>query len=475
MAFDIESAKPTEAPTAGGFDLASAKPVDAAAGPAKAPGALVEAPEAPKPNLMSILGKIPGMGIVTGPVEAGAQMLSGAVAKPVSDIAGMAAMAKDAITGADESSDAGGFKSQVQRDLTYEPRTDAGRATAKYNPLALIGQATDWLGRMAKERIAPPGASTEKQMVGEGVHEAINQAPQFLAPLTGRAVASASPAMKGAAHDLMQSALKPTVQSLRTGKAGKAADTMLEQGINVSPGGVQKMQGRIADLNSQIAGRIASSPAIVDKGAVAARIQPLIDKFTKQVNATDDLAAIQKAHDDFINHPLLSGSDIPVKLAQEMKQGTYRALGDKSYGELKSASIESQKALARGLKEEIAKAVPEVHVLNAEESALLNALSVSERRVMLEANKNPAGFGILTTNPLKFAGFMADRSGLFKSLVARMLNKGGDVAAAPMPGAKPAAMLTTEEANRSKHAYTDAEKERKYQEWKRRQSEGATQ
>ena len=40
--------------------------------------------------------------------------------------------------------------------------------------------------------------------------------------------------------------------------------------------------------------------------------------------------------------------------AQAMKQGTYRALGDKAYGELKGASIEAQKAQARGLKEELA-------------------------------------------------------------------------------------------------------------------------
>ena len=447
-----------------------ALPSDAAPAtpPAKPAVSPPEAPEQPKPNLMSLLGMIPGMGGITGPVEAGAQMLSGAVSKPVSDIAALAAMAKDVLSGGGGSGNAEGFKSKVQSDLTYAPRTEAGKTVAEYNPLALVGKATDWLGRKAAERIAPPGSSTEKKMAAAGVHEAINQAPQFFAPLVGKAVSSASPALKGTAHDLMQSALKPTVQSLRTGKAGKAADTMLEQGINVSPGGVQKMQGRIADLNSQIAGKIAGSPAIIDKGAVASRIQPLLDKFTKQVNATDDLAAIQKAHDDFINHPLLNGTDIQVQLAQELKQGTYRSLGDKSYGELKSASVEAQKSLARGLKEEIARAVPDVHVLNAEESSLLNALSVSERRVMLEANKNPAGFGLLTTNPVKFAGFMADRSGMFKSLVARMLNKTSKVMAAPMPGAKPAAILTSEEAGRSKRIFDDAEKERKYQEWKAR-------
>lgn len=394
-------------------------------------------PDRPKPNLMSLLSRIPGSGIVTGPAEALAQLASGAVAKPVSDVAGLAAMAKDAITG--KPGDAEGFKNEVQRNLTYEPRTDAGRLTSKYNPLALLGKATNWLGQKAEDHVAPPGSSTQQKMVGAGVKEAINQLPQFLGVPLAKGAGAAESALKSSARDSMMSALKPTVQAVRTGKAANAVETMLDKGINVSPGGVRKMQGRIAELNDNIKSLIQNSPAIVDKTAVAARIQPLFTKFTKQVNATDDLAAIQKSYDDFVNHPLLNGPDMPVQLAQEIKQGTYRSLGDKSYGELKSASIEAQKALARGLKEEIVKAVPEVKPLNEEESALLNALSVSERKVMMEASKNPAGLGWITTNPIKFAGFMADRSALFKSLIARMLNRSADA----MPGAKKTSPLAS--------------------------------
>jgi hypothetical protein len=114
---------------------------------------------------------------------------------------------------------------------------------------------------------------------------------------------------------------------------------------------------------------------------------------------------------------------MPVQLAQQLKQGTYRAISDRAYGEQGSASIEAQKALARGLKEEIAANVPEVRALNAEESKLLTALPLVERRVLMDANKNPAGLSWLARTPEAFAGFMLDRSPLFKSLVARMLNK----------------------------------------------------
>jgi hypothetical protein len=152
-----------------------------------------------------------------------------------------------------------------------------------------------------------------------------------------------------------------------------------------------------------------------------------------------------------MNHPLLTGNEIPVKLAQELKQGTYKALKDKAYGELKSADIEAQKALAFGLKEEIAKAIPEVQPLNTRESAMLNALSLTERRVLMDANKNPVGLGTLSLSPTHFAMWMADRSPLFKSLVARMLNRGSQGAQAAGEVSPAIGALVTQEANRAKN------------------------
>jgi hypothetical protein len=45
--------------------------------------------------------------------------------------------------------------------------------------------------------------------------------------------------------------------------------------------------------------------------------------------------------------------------AGALKTGTYRQLESESYGEMKSATIESQKALARGSKEELADQFPQ--------------------------------------------------------------------------------------------------------------------
>ena len=94
------------------------------------------------------------------------------------------------------------------------------------------------------------------------------------------------------------------------------------------------------------------------------------------------------------------------------------------YGEQGSAATEAQKTLARGLKEGIAEAVPGVAGLNAKESALINALQLAERRAAVEGNKNLGGLAWLSHSPATWAAFMADKSGAFKSIVARMMHSG---------------------------------------------------
>jgi len=93
-----------------------------------------------------------------------------------------------------------------------------------------------------------------------------------------------------------------------------------------------------------------------------------------------------------------------------------------------SAEIEAQKSLARGLKEGISQAVPEVAGLNAQEAKLLTTLKVAERRALMDANKNPMGLALLASHPGTWAAFMADRSAAFKGLAARLANNAGKAA-----------------------------------------------
>lgn len=265
-----------------------------------------------------------------------------------------------------------------------------------------------------------PKASKAAQILNSGAQ--YTNPLNALAPIVSYAGDKISPLARSGAERLMQSSLKPTIEQLRTGKAATAVNTLLDEGINPTRGGVEKLRERIGSVNDDIANAIQSSKGTVDKQMVLDALSDTKDKFRTQVSPTSDLNAIENVATDFTNHPLLKSDQIPVQLAQELKQGTYKTLS-KKYGQVGSAETEAQKGLARGLKEGIAEAVPEVAGLNARESALINTLSVAERRALMDANKNPMGPSLLAQNPATWAAFMADKSALFKSLSARMLNQ----------------------------------------------------
>jgi hypothetical protein len=239
--------------------------------------------------------------------------------------------------------------------------------------------------------------------------------------------------MKGASNRLMQSAIKPTIKQLASGDADVAVQTMLEHGINPTKAGVTKLRDLMYAKNDEIADAIAGSSATVSKQKVIAALADVRQRFGNQVSPTADLKSIQSIADDFAGHPSFPGDAISVQAAQELKKGTYKILS-KKYGQVGAADTEAQKGLARGLKEEIADAVPGIQGLNEAESRLIRTLNVVERRALMELNKNPMGLAALAGSPAGWAAFMADRSSVFKSLAARMVN-------ATLEGVVPPAML----------------------------------
>ena len=237
----------------------------------------------------------------------------------------------------------------------------------------------------------------------------------------------AASGMSAGARRLMQSALKPTIAQRKSGDAAAAVEVMLQNGINPSVGGVGKLRDLIDVLNDQVKDKIANSGASVSKQKVVGALSDVEKQFGNQVSPTADLAAIRGTADDFINHPNFVGDAIPVQAAQAMKQGTYKVLS-KKFGQMGSADTEAQKALARGLKEQIADAVPGIAGLNAQESQMIRALDVVERRALMDLNKNPVGLAALAHSPTAWAAMMADKSALFKSLSARMLESSAKAA-----------------------------------------------
>jgi hypothetical protein len=140
-----------------------------------------EAPAAPAEN-PSLWDKYinlqkEGVGSV---VEPALNMASGIIAKPVSDIAGLAATGYEALTGNKNSADMPEqFQQYVKNQLTYEPRTVAGKSNL--NPLVSVPKAASAvLGKIGEtgadvtRAVLPEGSVTDG--IARGVQEAIPQA-----------------------------------------------------------------------------------------------------------------------------------------------------------------------------------------------------------------------------------------------------------------------------------------------------------
>lgn len=303
---------------------------------------------------------------------------------------------------------------------------DFGAQLSAADAFAGMNWLLEKLGYEAGGKVADYSAKVLPAKTAAGLGYATNLTIQALPMLFGgEAAKAASPAFQSMGRGLMQSALKPSYESLRKGKASQAIETMLQEGVPVTEGGLQKLQAQIGKLDEEVTAAIANSTATVNKGDVGLRVKELYDKFKLQVNPQSDLESIRKAWTAFRDHPLLAGkTEIPVQVAQRMKQGTYTQLGSKPYGELQGASVEAQKSLARGLKETISEAVPGVATANAKQAQLLNAAEILQRRVLQDPNKALLGLTPLGVNPLSWILFMADRMPGLKSYAARGLYSG---------------------------------------------------
>ena len=270
-----------------------------------------------------------------------------------------------------------------------------GMAHALYGIIPFLGPQMDAAGTDIQQGRVASGVGKSVGMglalAGPGaVADAAKVAiPQPIADAAGNA-----------AKRLYRSALKPSTTLDAAKVAGQMQEGM-DQSIPVSAGGQVKLSGLIDDLNQKIAAQIAARPnQPINRFAVASRLGDTADTFKNQVNPASDLAAVQKSGDEFMNS---QPAQIPASDAQALKSGTYRQLSNRSYGELGTATVESQKALARGLKEELASAFPELNDLNAQDSKLIGLDDLMERAVNRISNHQMLGIG----TPLAAAGAKA--------------------------------------------------------------------
>ena len=186
MAFDPDAylASKQVSPVANeGFDpdayLASKKPVA----------------QTPAPTAAPQINQGFGANAIGAVLEPVLTMGTGMLAKPISDIAGLAATGKEMISPTPGGGDPEAFKRYVQERLTYVPRTTSGRAVTEYNPLSLVGKGVNWVGEKAGELAGSQGRNPS---FGRGVQEAVTQVPQLLGMKYAKATEAKLPSEQSA-------------------------------------------------------------------------------------------------------------------------------------------------------------------------------------------------------------------------------------------------------------------------------------
>lgn len=278
------------------------------------------------------------------------------------------------------------------RQQVYQKAEDAfkkgdyagGSAHLLYSFIPMFGPQLSEAGTQFQQGETAKGAGAS---AGLGLSIA---APE-VAPKAIRAIAPKQ-ALETLAGRMYQSTLKPSPASYTSGEVKSMVQSGLENKIPVSEEGVAKLNQLISDLQDKVKGQIqdgAQQGATVNKFAVTNRLNDAADRLSTQVAPTSHLQALSDIGNDFIaSHP----AAIPVDEAQAIKSGTYRQIS-KSYGEQGSAAVEAQKALARGIKEELETQFPEIKGLNAMEGRLINLDGALERAVRRTNNRDILSLG----------------------------------------------------------------------------------
>lgn len=123
-------------------------------------------------------------------VEPVAKMATGFIAKPVSEIAGLAATGYEMATGNQNQTLPGEFQRELQQRMTYEPRTTAGKSD--FNP---INAAQNLVGAAIRplQQQSPTDSSTLGGMARNAYNEALPQALSIAGARYGQQQVSAAP------------------------------------------------------------------------------------------------------------------------------------------------------------------------------------------------------------------------------------------------------------------------------------------
>lgn len=302
-----------------------------------------------------------------------------------------------------------------------------GGSTLETGPGAIAGAAAGATfggvaGESARQNINRLVGNPAPASMGEA---ATNMAVAGGLQGAGELVAGGIPAVAGkVAPWLMTKAAKPSAKLLEDFRtsAPKLAQTLLDEGVNVTRGGVAKLDALVSATRDQLKSLLADSAAQIPKSEIIAPVANVAMKVANQTDPMSDLAAIGKHVEGFANHPKFSGPTMTAQETQALKVGNYEKLRG-SYGERGSAIEETDKAVARGAKEAIESRIASARALNQRDADLTVAREAVAKQVGLAANRDPGGLAWIAKNPQTMLTYVLEKSPAVKSMLARGLYK----------------------------------------------------
>ena len=174
--------------------------------------------------------------------------------------------------------------------------------------------------------------------------------------------------------------------SVKTNVRETATNTLLEEKIPISKGGLKKVRGIMDDLEDQMDAVVANSPNkdnIIKTEDALGPVRELRDKLTNAVGgkkmASELDNIVNELKEDF-------GETMTVARMQEIKQATNAILKNKAYGSLQNVETETKKQIVRGMKDIIAKEVEGLQGVNFRYSKLKSLEPALERAVNRTGN-----------------------------------------------------------------------------------------
>ena len=215
--------------------------------------------------------------------------------------------------------------------------------------------------------------------------QAVTAIPKAFAPESG---------LSKLAQSIYGSALKPSTRLSATERTNLLL-TGLREGIPVTQKGAAELGKRLDVLNTQIGEVIAAGKKagdVVETSKISGFLKSVKEEFGLTANGQSRIDDINQIEKNFLTQ---YGDTIPTDIAQQIKKNTYRVL-KKSYGEMKGVAIESEKALARGIKQSLVDKYPQLEYLNAKDSALIQLDNALDKAVSRIGNRDVVGLGTTT-------------------------------------------------------------------------------